>query len=117
MSFWSALTIISVALSLVVAIPHGISSHANVMKLWNYLREHHFLTWIALGGPDAVSEFSTRRSFGSFRKIYSALESIEDPELRSLVENLKRHERFAERVLMPIFLVGVLGFTVHSPTS
>ena len=111
---WSLLCVLSTVVLILVAIPHAISSHADVAALWDYLRQHHLRTWIQLGGRDSWSELLTERGFGSFRKVYPVLEKIDDPELHEHIERIKRHERFASRVLVPLFFVTVMLFVGRS---
>lgn len=110
MSPWSALSGIVGALFVICMIPYAISSHMEIMALWKRLRENHYRKWIALGGHDALSETFITRGFGSMRKTYEALEDVEDDELQEIIVSLKRHERFAAIVLLPMFLVLLLLF-------
>ena len=66
MSMWSSLGIIVLVPFVALTIPHSISGHRELLGLWRYLREHHFRTWVALGGPDAWSELQTTRGVGGF---------------------------------------------------
>lgn len=95
-------------------LPYALTSYVAITNLWGYLREHHFKAWIALGGPDALTELLTQRGFGSMKKIYSALEPIDDAELKKMLLDMQQGEQFACRVFLPLFVVAVASFVVNA---
>lgn len=97
-----------------LGLPYALMSYLEITNLWKYLQKHHFQAWIALGGPDALTELHTKRGFGSMQKVYSVLEPIDDAELRQMLLGIKSQERFARRVLVPLVLVVVASFAANA---
>lgn len=110
MSGWATASTIALIPLVPLLLGLGISCQMEIVGLWKYLREHHFRTWIALGGPGAASESMTQRGIDGLRKIYAALDPIEDAELKRRVQRLRRHEALALRILVPWILLVILGF-------